>query len=259
MNSRSPTAGVVPARSTSCLSEQDPTCLHSHCVSQRRLQLREAGPWPFGRSQAGARRSEEVGRRGESGEADPRGQGGQGRSGPTRQGRHPSDQGDTGPTRQGERGRDVRGRHAVRQRGERAEGGDRRRRVRDRHQAADRVRTLSPLRGQSLDHPPSPRPAGAGRGGQAPARARAPPSSRSKPAFGTRCPSFPRPTSSGSPPRRSSSSPSSARPVSSVDSRRLRLGASGDWRVWRGLRQSTAGGPPLGQASVYVAAPFAAR
>jgi DNA-binding GntR family transcriptional regulator len=45
-------------------------------------------------------------------------------------------------------------------------------------------------------------------------------------------------------------------PVSSVDSRRLRLGASGDWRLWRGLRQSTAGGPPLGQASVYVAAPF---
>jgi GntR family transcriptional regulator len=47
-------------------------------------------------------------------------------------------------------------------------------------------------------------------------------------------------------------------PVSSVDSRRLRLGAPGDWRVWRGLRQSTAGGPPLGQASVYVALPFTA-
>jgi DNA-binding GntR family transcriptional regulator len=44
--------------------------------------------------------------------------------------------------------------------------------------------------------------------------------------------------------------------VNSVDSRRLRLGAPGDWRVWRGLRQSTAGGPPLGLASVYVVSPF---
>jgi DNA-binding GntR family transcriptional regulator len=43
-------------------------------------------------------------------------------------------------------------------------------------------------------------------------------------------------------------------PVNSVDSRRLRLGAPGDWRVWRGLRRSTEGGPPLGLASVYVLA-----
>jgi GntR family transcriptional regulator len=40
--------------------------------------------------------------------------------------------------------------------------------------------------------------------------------------------------------------------VSSADSRRLRLGAPSEWRVWRGLRKSTAGGPPLGIASVYV-------
>lgn len=45
-------------------------------------------------------------------------------------------------------------------------------------------------------------------------------------------------------------------PVNSVDSRRLRLGAPGDWRVWRGLRRSTDGGPPLGLASVYVVAPL---
>ncbi len=42
--------------------------------------------------------------------------------------------------------------------------------------------------------------------------------------------------------------------VSSADSRRLRLGAATEWRVWRGLRQATAGGPPLGIAAVYVPA-----
>jgi GntR family transcriptional regulator len=44
--------------------------------------------------------------------------------------------------------------------------------------------------------------------------------------------------------------------VSSVDSRRLRLGAPGNWRLWRGARESTAGGLPLGLVSVYVALPF---
>jgi GntR family transcriptional regulator len=49
-----------------------------------------------------------------------------------------------------------------------------------------------------------------------------------------------------------------AAPVSSADSRRLRLGAPSEWRVWRGLRQATAGGPPLGIAAVYVPAIYAA-
>jgi DNA-binding GntR family transcriptional regulator len=44
----------------------------------------------------------------------------------------------------------------------------------------------------------------------------------------------------------------SAAPVSVSDSRRLRLGSSTGWRVWRGLRKATAGGPPLGIARVYV-------
>jgi GntR family transcriptional regulator len=43
-----------------------------------------------------------------------------------------------------------------------------------------------------------------------------------------------------------------ARPVTSADSRRLRLGAPAEWRVWRGMRRATSGGPPLGIASVYV-------
>jgi len=43
-----------------------------------------------------------------------------------------------------------------------------------------------------------------------------------------------------------------AAPVSAADSRRLRLGAPSDWRVWRGLRQSTGSGLPLGVAAVYV-------
>jgi GntR family transcriptional regulator len=43
-----------------------------------------------------------------------------------------------------------------------------------------------------------------------------------------------------------------AAPVSSADGRRLRLGAASEWRVWRGLRQAAAGGPPLGIATVYL-------
>jgi GntR family transcriptional regulator len=43
-----------------------------------------------------------------------------------------------------------------------------------------------------------------------------------------------------------------AAPVSAADSRRLRLGAPSEWRVWRGLRQSAGGGLPLGVATVYV-------
>jgi GntR family transcriptional regulator len=45
-----------------------------------------------------------------------------------------------------------------------------------------------------------------------------------------------------------------AAPVSSADSRRLRLGAPSEWRVWRGLRQATASGLPLGIATVYIPA-----
>jgi GntR family transcriptional regulator len=45
-----------------------------------------------------------------------------------------------------------------------------------------------------------------------------------------------------------------AAPVSSADSRRLRLGAASEWRVWRGLRRTTAGGPPLGIVAVYLPA-----
>jgi GntR family transcriptional regulator len=40
--------------------------------------------------------------------------------------------------------------------------------------------------------------------------------------------------------------------VSAADSRRLRLGAPSEWRVWRGLRQSAGSGLPLGVAAVYV-------
>ena len=43
-----------------------------------------------------------------------------------------------------------------------------------------------------------------------------------------------------------------AAPVSAADSRRLRLGAPSEWRVWRGLRQSAGSGLPLGVATVYV-------
>jgi DNA-binding GntR family transcriptional regulator len=46
-----------------------------------------------------------------------------------------------------------------------------------------------------------------------------------------------------------------AAPVGVADSRRLRLGAPGEWRVWRGLRHVTPSGLPLGIAAVYV--PFA--
>jgi GntR family transcriptional regulator len=44
----------------------------------------------------------------------------------------------------------------------------------------------------------------------------------------------------------------SAAPVSVIDSRRLRLGPPTGWRVWRGLRRATSGGPPLGIARVFV-------
>jgi DNA-binding GntR family transcriptional regulator len=47
-----------------------------------------------------------------------------------------------------------------------------------------------------------------------------------------------------------------AMPVSAADSRRLRLGAPNEWRAWRGLRHSVAGGPPLGQVTVYVPAAY---
>lgn len=43
-----------------------------------------------------------------------------------------------------------------------------------------------------------------------------------------------------------------AAPVSAADSRRLRLGAPNEWRAWRGIRRSAAGGLPLGWATVYV-------
>jgi DNA-binding GntR family transcriptional regulator len=47
-----------------------------------------------------------------------------------------------------------------------------------------------------------------------------------------------------------------AAPVSVADSRRLRLGAPGEWRVWRGLRQATPSGLPLGIAAVYIPATY---
>lgn len=48
-----------------------------------------------------------------------------------------------------------------------------------------------------------------------------------------------------------------AGPVSAADSRRLRLGAPTEWRVWRGLRQSTGSGLPLGVTTVYVPVVYA--
>jgi DNA-binding GntR family transcriptional regulator len=43
-----------------------------------------------------------------------------------------------------------------------------------------------------------------------------------------------------------------AAPVSAADCRRLRLGAAGEWRVWRGLRQAAQSGLPLGISNVYI-------
>lgn len=45
--------------------------------------------------------------------------------------------------------------------------------------------------------------------------------------------------------------------VSSVDSRRLRLGAPDQWLAWRGLRRAVHGGPPLGVGTVYVTHDYA--
>ena len=45
--------------------------------------------------------------------------------------------------------------------------------------------------------------------------------------------------------------------VSSVDSRRLRLGAPDQWQAWHGLRRTSPGGLPLGLGTVYVASDYA--
>jgi GntR family transcriptional regulator len=45
--------------------------------------------------------------------------------------------------------------------------------------------------------------------------------------------------------------------VSSVDSRRLRLGAPDKWLAWHGLRRTLLGGTPLGLGTVYVARDYA--
>jgi DNA-binding GntR family transcriptional regulator len=45
-------------------------------------------------------------------------------------------------------------------------------------------------------------------------------------------------------------------PVNAVDSRRLRLGAPSDWRMWRGLRRGVNGGMPIGVTTVHVPMPY---